>query len=586
MSYLNTPRLTFSGQFQADVSTVNNDPTHFNNETFQPEYQQFETADAANGWWNPDGTGNWRLVGCKITSVTYRDGSSCSDPAADPIIGMAVMDTDQRTAAKLVDLDPQQQMVSEIWGMIVRIVGNDGTALVKGDYAVAPFMNIWFTRSIDKSADSAAGALYQSVLTNLQWNESFNKSRYLNELRATLAASQSETLSIQFNVDRYDGNNNSPTFTLGRIAGSIGPAFPKEPRQFVLGRQLFPSNPTQPTNCNFAVATIDEVSQCLVVDMGNAFQFNTGGVVHEKRNLYIAVNVSDGDNTKYVSFGKLDYSAPDWYMGTSGVFNFPLDSGQLELARQFPLVVIQRITSQVDSLSSATTTTEAPVLHESVDYVRADQMVFRLNPGETCSTVFYATRLGQPLAGATIQIQDNTKRLLGPEPPKVGTPMLTFFSGQPNQTAELQTDPDGTKAFSFQVTDPGNPREYIDGQVYGLTYNLNGQNFFQDCNQANFLSLQVYSGPPANGEAPGWDNFIQPIMQQYVNLYPLMSKALFNLADQTTFNRNAQLLKLVFGKDPHDPNYMPATRDLSGYKRQVILDYLDSVIKSQQSETV
>jgi hypothetical protein len=36
MSYLNSPRLTFSGQFQADPSTVNNDPTHFNNATFEP----------------------------------------------------------------------------------------------------------------------------------------------------------------------------------------------------------------------------------------------------------------------------------------------------------------------------------------------------------------------------------------------------------------------------------------------------------------------------------------------------------------------------------------------------------------------
>lgn len=585
MSYLNTPRLTFSGQFQADVSTVNNDPTHFNNETFQPEFQQFQTADALNGWWNPDGTGNWRLIGCKITSVTYRDGSTCNDPAADPVIGMSVMDTDQRTAAKLVDLDTQQQMVSEIWGMVLRIVSNDGTNILKSDYAVAPFMNIWFTRSVDKSADSAAGAIYQSVLTNLQWNEAFNKSRYLNELRATLAAGQSEALSVQFNVDRYDGNNNSPTFTLGRITGSIGPAFPKEPRQFVTGRQLFPTV----SNCNYAVAVIDESSQCLVVDMGNAFQFNTGGVVHEKRDLYIAVNVSDGENTKYVSFGKLDFSAPDWYMGTSGVFNFPLDSGQLELARQFPLAVIQRITSQLDSLSSAVATTEGPVLQESVDYVRADQMVFRLNPGDTCSTVFYATHLGQPSVNAIIQVQDNTQKTLGPVPPnnpKIGTPALTFFSGQPNQTAVLKTDPDGKATLSFQVTDPGNPREYIDGQVYGLTYNLNGQNFFQDCNPANFLSLQVYSGPPANGEAPGWDNFIQPIMQQYANLYPLMSKALFNLADQKAFDSNAQILKLVFGKDPHDPNYMPATRDLSGYKRQVILDYLDSVIKSQQSETV
>ena len=36
MSYLGALRLHFAGQFQAAVSTVNNDPTHFDNATFQP----------------------------------------------------------------------------------------------------------------------------------------------------------------------------------------------------------------------------------------------------------------------------------------------------------------------------------------------------------------------------------------------------------------------------------------------------------------------------------------------------------------------------------------------------------------------
>lgn len=70
MSYLNSPRLTFAGQFQADPSTVNNDPTHFDNATFISGYQQYEVGNNLNGWWNPDGTGSWRFVGCMVTSVT------------------------------------------------------------------------------------------------------------------------------------------------------------------------------------------------------------------------------------------------------------------------------------------------------------------------------------------------------------------------------------------------------------------------------------------------------------------------------------------------------------------------------------
>ena len=63
MSYLNKLRLVFAGDFQADVSTVNNDVRHYDNATFeerfqQPfenEYHQNNTDLIYNGYWNPEG---------------------------------------------------------------------------------------------------------------------------------------------------------------------------------------------------------------------------------------------------------------------------------------------------------------------------------------------------------------------------------------------------------------------------------------------------------------------------------------------------------------------------------------------------
>ncbi|MBI3728872.1 MAG: hypothetical protein HY254_11145 [Burkholderiales bacterium] len=78
MSYLSLPRLVFAGQFQADVSTINNDPEHFDTARFRSNYQMPDPG-ATNGWWNPNGTGSWR------TNVVYRDGSTCSYPSLDPI---------------------------------------------------------------------------------------------------------------------------------------------------------------------------------------------------------------------------------------------------------------------------------------------------------------------------------------------------------------------------------------------------------------------------------------------------------------------------------------------------------------------
>ena len=48
MSYMNYPRITFSGKFQADTSTVNNDPRHFSNEDFEPRFQEYQTKEELN----------------------------------------------------------------------------------------------------------------------------------------------------------------------------------------------------------------------------------------------------------------------------------------------------------------------------------------------------------------------------------------------------------------------------------------------------------------------------------------------------------------------------------------------------------
>jgi len=137
MSYLNSLRLNFFGKFQAAVSTVNNDPAHFNNATFKPSYQKMEDGKHANGWCNPRGDSNCRMIGCNITSAWLSDGQPAA--GSDPVLTYLIADSDWSVAAKLVDLDPEQQGVSEIWGMEIRIADSSGNELLDGavDYEAA-----------------------------------------------------------------------------------------------------------------------------------------------------------------------------------------------------------------------------------------------------------------------------------------------------------------------------------------------------------------------------------------------------------------------------------------------------------------
>jgi hypothetical protein len=179
MSYLDRVRLHFSGQFQADPSTVNNDPTHYDNTTFLPEYQLPQTDSSANGWWNPSGSASWRLVDCRVTRVCYADGMSTNDVAADAVVGMRVSDANKRVAGKLVDLDPQQQMVSQIWGLLVRLTDSVNDAF-SGTFERASFSDLW-RRAAAGGGKMPVGAFYQSVLAPVLWGDE-RGSRFLREL--------------------------------------------------------------------------------------------------------------------------------------------------------------------------------------------------------------------------------------------------------------------------------------------------------------------------------------------------------------------------------------------------------------------
>src|SRR6202035_4002167 len=111
--------------------------THFNNATFKPGVQQ----PGAEGLWNPKGSGSWRLIGCTVTSAMFADGTIAASAADDPVIGLAIAEGGG-PPAKLVDLDPEQQMVSQIWGLQVTLGKSGASPACSGKFEVAAFSDI------------------------------------------------------------------------------------------------------------------------------------------------------------------------------------------------------------------------------------------------------------------------------------------------------------------------------------------------------------------------------------------------------------------------------------------------------------
>jgi hypothetical protein len=596
MSYLNAVRLHFAGQFQTNVSTVNNDPEHFRNSTFEPNFQwlQGPGMNPPNGWFNPEGDGGFRLLGCKVTSAWTKSGPVGAD---DPVLSSKIADSDDRVCGKLADLDSQQQLVSEIWGLQVRLIDRTGVNLLTGDFLEAPFIDLW-DRALGASGngDVDGGAAYQSILQNLVWGD-VSSSPFLTQLKALvegeIAAGGKGNLSIKFNLDGINLDFRSASFMCGRIAGTIGPSAPGEPCHMVLGRHfvayhtqaLMPQeNFYYPAgSLNFCAAVVDPAASSLYLDLGNALPTTVpGGPMFDLGDLTVYAMSNQGPVPlgSIPSQGAHGYaSQSNWYDGCAGVVGLALNAGQLAAAATSQLTISGGIPNSFISEASGG------------GYVRADKYVYRVTPGESVDVTFYAMQWGQPLADFDIQfVQDPSQLQAGaPLPSEQPSPAYLNVATPADAikfASTATTDQNGKVVLTINTSDPGRPRWAgptdfgLDGQVYGIRASFK---YSSDPNANNpvapsdavdpwdFVSILLWSEFKTSDPVQ-WSE-IQPILQQYANLYPVMNRFL-DLGDLDSVKKNLRLLKLAFGLTPSDPNSMPVTRDLSKQKRQALLSWL------------
>lgn len=584
MSYLDAPRLHFSGWFQADVSTINNDVRFFQNASFVPDYQQLNL----NGSWNPEGTGVFRFLDCSITGGVLA-GRSLTNPGDDPVIGLLVENADRRAPGKLVDLDPQQQMVSEIWGMQVRLLDAARCELLRGEYAPGPFCNLWKRQQTGVPRDQQLAANYQSVLTDTAWAERLD-SPLLCALRE---ASDDGQLSICLNVYGYGRDATIPRYTLGHVTGSIGPYRRGEPRHFVLGRQMVADTTaslTVPAGGVYNVqGRFDAAAELLTLDLGNTFPIedaNSGpkdigevlvGVLRSNPSSVLTTVEAD----QVLVIGEVPYRTPDWYPHTGGVQGFALQAvpDAAALLPDHPLVLLAPV---------ASSTAYTVLLQESVDgrYLRADQFVFRLDPAQTDTLELYASRFGVPLAGAAIDLAA-TQGLMGgsgggatispPTRPRAAIPDIATPADAFSFPLQATTDAAGRAAVPMTVSQdgPGNPRGYIGGQLYGVAYNLTNLPTGYLSSPFNYVSVLVFDAKAMPYE-PTWYADIQPQFAQYGNLYPIMSRYVVDLNDYAGVCARVKALHLAFSLPLHDPNHMPVTRDMGADDRAIILRWLST----------
>ncbi|MEV6424322.1 ferritin-like protein [Streptomyces sp. NPDC051662] len=538
MSYLGYPRLNFAGTIQTDVATANNVPQYFDNDLFEPRYQWRMKLPDVNGLWNPRGPGTLRLADVSVTSVCFPDGRQVTDGREDPVVGGRLVDDDLRTNGKMVDLDPHNQMVPEIYGWRPRLLGKDGEELLRGDFLPSAVEDLWPRADLPSGRPDMSGA-YHSVLTGLAWAPVL-ASPFLRALRAR---TQDGMLSVKVTMDAVeDGVEHWPdNITLGRIVGSIGPYFSGEPKRFLAGRRLRKADDKSPLF--HAPCRVDEETSTVFVDLGNSIRATgRGGPLVDVGPLALAVLDKDAKPEPLVPLTGID---DGFYERSAGIATARLTRRQLALVSRSRVAVVRPADPPVVLLAE----------NADASWVHADGFVFRLHPegpGESASTTLYATRFGRPAAGARLFLD------AGETPRPLSVP------------DEVITDTRGRAVVAFTGTDPGNPRGMIDGALTEVSYGPLHRRGEPD----GKLSIRVFDAYRAP-EHPTWLRDVRPVFQRYANLYPVM-RDILDLGNYNHVLQHRTYIRRTLLVSPDSPNHMPVTRDLSPGKRDMIVSWLDS----------
>ena len=569
MSYLSTTRLVFSGRFLSDVSTRNN------------EVENYDTSGGAiSDLWNPIGGATFELAQCRVTGLNKSDD--------DPLMGALVTGIMDRPSGKMVDLDPEWQWASEIWGLGVRVSDPDSGELgFQGDFSVASFRDLW-TRQIaelrqgDIPNRQPSGARYVSTLTNVEWGPFAERSDYLSKLRIE---TEDHKLSIALHQFGYFYTLGHARHATGSCIGIIAPYKSGEPESVLVARRIVPfvvpnllpnrfnGQLTDPGKIVDAIDfEVDTNSKSVSFDLGHALPLDSvDGEISNIFSIYpplasfvgmrFGLKPSDSDQifTQYPAgsvplIGQLSDISGEWYRQTGGVIDFQVDSSLMSHLENSRVALFGQLAD--DSLVLLSEETDEGI------YVRADKFVGRMEAGDSSKAQFHCRKFGQPVSGIEV--------FLG----RVTDPGLSI-------PEMITSDATGIASVNMLAIDPGNPRGPLDGAIFPIPYSSK-----RDSTGAPILGgtglggldvlvvhvRDVYEIP----ENTDFDRDIAPIMSQYDQLYPIMSAHLFKLADKSTFIRYRQALLTAFKHPIDHPNHMPVTRDLSRNKTTMIISWLES----------
>ena len=575
-SYLDPPFFAFSGTFYTNPGTLNNFISNFN------------ASNPVVPWWNPKGVNYFQLQKTPITSAFDSSGQWLSSAVSTDCLFSASLRSS--ASAKLVDIDPDDQFASQIFGMVITISLPGGASLsgkwsssaLRGQWIAAQcplphwapkyvvstvFFGSFFFSLImltppprfGNNTRQRAGD-WQSVLTNVKTTGDLSCSPILREL---LSISPTQ-LSIKIDTDDFNNDDSDPLFLTGRLRGVIGPYFAGEPTANVPDRVLFPGAtpgaPSVPSNCPlptpvpFNAAAMRVTRTTIAFDLGNAVPLATP----HGPSLFPAL-------TPHYSRGGVLYQ----------LVNCTASTDQETYVARAGITVCQLSPSQASELADSPVSlldgSGNAVLVEPSDGIAlyAEPRNHRLEIGQQANVSILARQFGLPLSGLVLDLA-LVPSPMAPQPNRVNNAPVAGLQ----LPVSVTTASDGTALLQITggnvTAAPGlpAPRVPLDSQIYFISLDPS-----LGMRMARIDVLVFNSHEPI--PQPTWDD-VEPIFALYGMLFPGMD-AIVNLTDEATVVGNAQSILYTLNLDFDDSSLMPVTRDLSASHKALMETFLKNV---------
>lgn len=524
MSHLDHPRLSFAGRFFTNPSTINNKLANYHPDvrliplagdghsatSVLEEYAGFQ-------YINPYGLANFLLAGCGVAG------------GGELVSGAPY--------AKLIDLDPDQQSISQIYGLSLQLRLADGSGF-RGVMSATALQDLWHHRVPSAKGDRRAAGTFQSLIPidTIAWVD--------GDMIEPLRNACETGVSIRFMTDSYQADRHAPDFNYGRIVGTLGPGLAGEPVRFPAVRRLRSLHPS----FGPGYWKLDPERRIATIDLVNAMPLQApAGEAIDVGPLHPAIRTGEG--LRFIAGPPIDYSTAAMER-SGGLVDLSLSAAESRALEEHPLVLHAG----------------AEVLAEdqSMMWVHCDPTWLRLSPGETADVTFHARRAGRPARSFTIELaltaeETNNRPRSGIE-----------FPGA------IVTNDDGVAIATVRAHAP-RPlpprRTVIESQVYyvGGPWQLAGDLTRQSGRGA--LSVLVFDDF-GDVEAPNWVDHVEPVFSFYSRLYPAMAMVLgFDSLD--AIRRNSAFFRHAIALPYEHPLHFPPSRDLAPRKARMIARWIE-----------